>query len=797
MSGRAIVVGVDAYPDLADARTLSGAVTDALAWCDWLTSVQLLAYDEIDLFVSASPDQHPNGIVHPSLRGEARSAEIEGAILDLAASSAAGDQLFVVLCGHGIWETMGGELFLLADARSVGHKNLGLAYLSDYMLSLPFPRQLLVFDGCLNVYRPPSGDQIQPGTFGNRRQRRPETRLIQLFAAEMTQVAREADGRGLLSSEFLAATGAQPDPASLIHDFEIGETWVEIDRLVRNVIEPRVAARAAQLRPPSTQRPHWRAVSAGGAMSARRIVRTLVPTTPIRFEPAGLQLTHLSVISNRLEAFVHTSTFPPASLPTTLQVPEGSAIAHGIVPPGVSLEHSQIPFDTRRDNSVEFRLGQPPGSQPRLPTTSVTNVVHVEVVDEHGETVGFPVDYQAIESSMGDVADVFHHETGPELVFHAAQPDWMRVGSGKKTVEEHVHDSAPGLRVAVRLQRYENASEGGALAVAWSEPGDEELFAMLRERGWGSLQPSADRIDSPNEPLDEVIFLPSGPGQLRLALPWRTWAIDYFVRAGEVTIVDAPSISREAPLWAAWRSDSSQGAVIVRSSGPVSVGFDLNEQERIESGPDEWVTHNFGQLAEEPQALILRDRRNRAYEIAYLPLRSLLIDVGEGGLRIEPIVMLDDKRSALDLNPWDVIAAGAGPTSVPSDAWHLVYDKWEDWLPAVLGAHAAARMDWPGGLDALAVVDNLRGLCRDSNVDPDTILDLHLFSDPEPQVVQQLAERQAIPLFRLGLPGAIVLARKAGHEPWYQRLAEVQRQQVPESMWTAWRLRNTSDRPDE
>ncbi|MEA2622260.1 MAG: hypothetical protein QOH61_1170 [Chloroflexota bacterium] len=255
----ALVVGIDEY-ELPSIPRLRGAAADAIAVVEWLRKLQV---PDSQIFVHAAP----SATTRPALDAlgikwqDAREAAIWDSAKKLQAIPG-GTRLFVFLSGHGLYEPSSKRLFLTQESGiNDAWTNIGIDLYIDFFLSTAFPLQFLVMDGCQNYPYPkgvrptimasmPSG--VRPDQFTPK-----ETNsLTACFAATVGQLAQEIEGRGAFLRRLMPAMDpSSPMLEAVTLDFETGQRWLDIVRVMHPYVASQVATDAQNLTPSQLQTP--------------------------------------------------------------------------------------------------------------------------------------------------------------------------------------------------------------------------------------------------------------------------------------------------------------------------------------------------------------------------------------------------------------------------------------------------------------------------------------------------------------------------------------------------------------
>lgn len=205
MSNRAIVVGIQEYPELRP--ELNGARGDAQRFFDWVTTAGGVDGDEkkghAKLFLSPSPrpgralDGTPTEAL---IRAEFDALETEAAE---SPTGKAGERLYLYLSGHGFGKSIHDSALLMANATQLLTRNNvgGRAWADHFYASGYFDEVLLFMDCCRersNATATPNGPG--PGF------RTPPTssRCFYALAAQHGKLAVEREIEGVVTGVFTA-----------------------------------------------------------------------------------------------------------------------------------------------------------------------------------------------------------------------------------------------------------------------------------------------------------------------------------------------------------------------------------------------------------------------------------------------------------------------------------------------------------------------------------------------------------------------------------------------------------------
>lgn len=250
LNASALVIGVDVY-DRADIPRLTGCAADACAAANWLVRIGVPA-DNIFLHLS-----QPVGATRPRTPVAVLEADMDSLNRSMQAlQKRGGDQLFVLMSGHGLYVPVEGPIFLPSNYASPSTRtNLKINEYIRWFQSWPYRDQFLFYDACQNPTAAigqvsavqATGPDPDPATYrpldGNG--------LIACYAVSPGQEAWAGDGSGVLTSQVigeldpahwasLSADAEQQD--AILYDWTTGERRVDLKDLFNSIIKPAIEA---------------------------------------------------------------------------------------------------------------------------------------------------------------------------------------------------------------------------------------------------------------------------------------------------------------------------------------------------------------------------------------------------------------------------------------------------------------------------------------------------------------------------------------------------------------------------
>jgi hypothetical protein len=586
----ALVVGIDEYND-PGISALPGNVYSAMRAVDWLLKIGVPAH-RIRLHLSPRVDPSSPPQVRPSnYQGVAiKSAEIDVIVGSLPAmSQEQGDQLFVFLCGHGLFVpgSNGGPIFLGQDYGSqipFNQKSIRLDGLIYWIVRWQFKEQFLFYDGCQDpstsvgqvswaVPVNPMPDSALPvPIFGA---------LLACLAASPGQYAWAGSDQGVLVRHVLGAIEAALDPGlspdaqeqdSIQFDWTTGKSQLDLRSLFINIVAPAITEEANRLGR-VTQTPECSPEGLAKQKSVSPILdlaSTHCTKLTINIDPpaAALAVKQLRLSTRSpVRTFCHSAPVVDASqwmAPTPSDV-----TATCVVDPGRGWLISNSPQQATLGNqpvhiTLNFSttlLGPPPPSQlPGAPISAFNIRLHFG----DGRTAA-PLGgaYEAIARthsvSLAPPPGVtfMHQEIGPDISFD----------STVKHAEKAAAAFAAEWHTAIKRS---SAAEG--LAVSLYPPGIDPQgltpnvrFRLSKKRAstlagflaeTTSLVITRSDIDGPvlTRSLaeighDSIEWFEPGVYRLAISLPWGSWSHRFVVREGSgVTECALPERIGRPPL---------------------------------------------------------------------------------------------------------------------------------------------------------------------------------------------------------------------------------------------------------
>ena len=776
----ALVVGIDDYDA---APKLTGAVADAVAVAQWLKALGVP--DEQVLFHAA-----PGAAGRKALAGAGLTVrgctepDIWASVYELSRQS--GERLFVFLCGHGLYEPGSGRLFLTKEAGTLGaYTNLGIDAYSQHFRTMSFPRQFLVMDGCLNYpYSLTQRSQIQAAMHAGIALQPPraDTTLVRCFAAGQGEKALEVGGRGLFTSQLLPVLDpAGPAELATYLDDQAGVRLVDLRRAVNEVAGPQVAAIAHdQGRRQTTS---CEVEGAGAAATAVPVIELVPPGTArvrVVVNP-GQAIPDVKQI--RISSF---DTFgqrvvpvPPATsvtVPVVSVVPVGTTLmVNCLLRPGASWNgagYQQVTVDADRDVRFDFAPPVQPARAAVPPRAPVSTTVHT--VDQSGAVVFGMTGpaYRTIDRLLAGTRlriSLERHETGP--VLRASRADRELLDEVTARVAQAVNqETSPEVHVAItRTHTAGEVTTGVRLALPRGGP--VALAGAL-------VDVQVLQIEDRDCSLSEIAAQPvaaAGPGAVpvRLRLPWGSWSTMVHLAAGTTKRVALPASVGVPPLRVAVlakgdRSWRTGGSIVATDRRTVTARIRAG----LRGAPTEATP--WGRIAELP------GRTPIAFPLH--PYTGVAVS-RSGVVRVEPL-------SDLPRPEWDLlVSSGRLDVLDGGQARDLARQKMAEPMLGVAGAYACFALD---EREYLALV--LRNLRRLDGDIPDVAV-LAATSDRlagrhdarnREELVRLLDRPGAVPLFRWGVPLAILAARHYDLPTYAEALSSVEARLYPESVWTCW-----------
>ncbi|WP_050055189.1 caspase family protein [Pseudarthrobacter siccitolerans] len=809
----ALVVGIDTY-DSKDVPDLAGAARDAGSAVTWLKSLGV-PDEKILLHVApsnaAKSEIDSLGLAYLGCR----EPEIWTSFEKLMDNS--GSRLFVFLSGHGLWEPAGERVFLTQEANKNVMKNLGIDWYARLLRGLPFSKQFIIMDGCLNA--PYSAAQRSTFEAGKQSSVKPKPERADVdqwfcYGAAVNQRSIEDDGRGLFSRELLATLDpGRRDQRCLIIDDSTGATALDLQTAVNDIVSPNVSAKASSAFG-RRQTPGMQMLSGGAArksVSVAEFAPTATASISINIEPREA-LPEISRVTLSFDDFYWQRRVPS---PPDVSVPN---VFHSVLPPGLRMQvrcsmiaganwrqPAQQDIDTDQDREVRFiveRLSEGPsggaGVEPdpavgyltggeRVPRTEINTVA----VD--GGVVGAmsSAEYDHVREIIdrnGGRIDLEEHETGP--VLYSVDRDEGKLREVTLSIASKLSQVlSPGI--GARVRGVDTQQMTSTVSLVLSKAKALSLGGLLQHRPVIYIGDDASRSLADLR-RDPVVTVDPGPVMVRMTLPWGTWIKSIVVHPNQSVDVELPKSVGVPPLRVLLLKSTRQS-----DAGPAYSVVTLRTPTIPEHrGPDE-STVAFA-LAESSTWrsnlwLAPSSAMNGWTSLGSLPRRSgsLMFPLNRNGAvavqagkhpRAEPLSIVDSPH-------WDrLVSSGLLEDITPDEAVNLTNDKWFDPLLGLAGGYAcfAQHMD----NYARIVLENL--LRIDETMPDVTILMAALdrrAGSKSTNVRARLArllDDGAVPLFGWGVALGALAARHFGLGDLAARYEEISRSLIEESTWTLW-----------
>ncbi len=208
MPNKAIVVGIQAYPELPPA--LQGPRNDARRFHEWVTTVGGVAPGDATLILDDEPPAATALDAHPTAETLTRLFDALEAEALRQPNGRVGDRLYLYLSGHGFGQNLSDAALLMANAtRERTRNNISGRLWADHFYANGFFKEVLLFlDCCRERYQPSMING--PGTLLSPVPR-PGGRRFYGFASKYGKLAVEhvIDGRmgGVFTATLLDALG--------------------------------------------------------------------------------------------------------------------------------------------------------------------------------------------------------------------------------------------------------------------------------------------------------------------------------------------------------------------------------------------------------------------------------------------------------------------------------------------------------------------------------------------------------------------------------------------------------------
>ncbi|MFE6063094.1 hypothetical protein [Streptomyces sp. NPDC056431] len=797
----ALVVGIDAYDD-PKIKDLGGAVRDACEAVNWLRNAGV---PDDHILLHAQPTEASRPLLESLGPGvpwnEATAQAITASVSRLHALS--GTHLFVFLVGHGIYEPATKRLFITKEA-SLGKfgvlSNLAVDAYIDLFLSMAFPEQLLVMDGCQNLpYSASRRSRVVAGMPFTGFTAKAGNTLVFCFACQQGERAVEVEGRGLFLSSLLAAIDSRnPSPDVLHLDFASGDVSIDLRKAVTEVVGPPVAETAWAQRPRIRQEP---GVQVYGAGTAQNVWRLHLPPTPaarlsIAVKPASAAR-DVEAILVQVEAPPYWRRVAPVPPSKAVPVPFENRLPHATDLSVVCRLKSHAPWrkpaERRvriddKDREVVFSLRPEPIEEDARRSTWAarrddTEWVFVEGVDAAGRNTGENALDTPSESPRG--IEVTREDGG--LFISGRYDDRERLARYASHIAATVASVAPeGVSATIRGS---SAFRRTALRLVLPDGGPGTLVGSLVETPCVTVGQVTRTVQEIEE--DPLVDVQPGHVEVRVDLPWGSWSDVVEVFEGIEKDVHLPATV-------------GNGLVPLRVGIRADVWKELPRYSVLGFGarPTEAVLHGDHVGATSPQALpgsvgwLLTAHpaestwgtrvslTGTGVTFPLHPKLPLALDGTDGAARVEPL-------SPLPVADWDELVS-LGRLSGHDPQRLLQADR--AWAPDPVLTLARAYACYAAGADTYT--RGLLGLLKARGAD---ICDMAVLeratalragssvSQAARSALAPWAEAETVPVLRWGVAPAIVLAEELDLRGWRKRLETVEASLSPNSVWTVWR----------
>ena len=785
----AVVVGIDAYDHF---NHLTGAANDAVAAVEWLRRLGV-PDDQIMLHAASTGDPaktvaglglNVGGCTEPEIfRSFQRLMESKG-----------GSKLFVFLSGHGLFEPCGKRVLLTQEASQSVLSNLGIDWYAELLRGLPFKRQFIVMDGCLNLpYSPAKRATFTAGEHTGVAPGPPRAEVLQAvcWGASQGEKAYEVDGRGIFSANLLAAL--DPDhPHSLCVDIDDATGTVQLDlmRAVQKVAGPATNEQAGKM--------GW-AQNPGIHIPSLGITPPVVPVAEFT-PPAPVRLTVSIAPETALPDVTRMALWSEESdwrrvLPESWKTPIPPVYERRL-PPNIGvtvrctvrtdsqwIQPGPKDVQTVSDQEIEFDLQAGPGGPGQTQT--------VRLVDRLGRAAPAitPKRRRRVEKALDDLDGDVDFEVDRWGVSFAIEDAPERARRTALDIA-HLIDEDTDWRLETAIDVAGAASRPAeAIEVRITRSRAQRLAGLLAGDPIVSV---GDQARTPLELAEDPWVQAEGPTTVTVELPWGTWTRRVVPAAAEPTLVELPRRVGVPPLRTTMlrnpgghpghpltvrtaRTDLS-GTLIVDAEGE-PVGATLESEPSPGSAWLGRVHAPSGRVAEPG-----RWRRFLETHGLRLPLSetgSVALHLGRSP-RAEPL-------STTRGEDWDrLVAAGRLDQLSEKEAHYLAIGKWSDLLFGLAGAYACFAKHENEFLEE--TLTNLHHLDPELPDLPllEAALDQRL--DRHRDEVGRQLRPGTVPLFRWGVPIGLLAARHYDQPALGHRLEAIEARLVSTSIWTLWRV---------
>ncbi|MCX5232000.1 caspase family protein [Streptomyces sp. NPDC006553] len=811
--GWALVVGIDAYDD-PNIQDLGGAVRDA---CEAVTWLRNAGVPDDHILLNAQPTEASRPLLESLGPGvawrDASERDIAESVSRLRAQT--GSHLFVFLVGHGIYDPSAKRLFITKEASGGDFdvfSNLAVEEYIELFLSMSFPEQLLVMDGCQNVpYGESERSKIPAGMpFAGFNAKAGNT-LVFCFACQQGEQAVEVEGRGLFLKHLLAAIDTRNPSSQILHlDFDSGDVSIDLRKAVTDAVGPVVKEIAWAQRPRIRQEP---GVQVYGAGTARNVWPLHLPPTPaarlsIAVKPASA-VRDVEAILVQVEGPPYWSRVAPVPPSRTVQVPFENRLPHetslSVKCRLKSTSTWRKPAERRlrideSDREVVFALRKAQaGENTRRSTWGAgddgTAWVFVEGVDAGGRP-----DSSAIRNAVRSIGgNTPGSPPDSSSGIEVTRKDGGLFISGRYDDRERLAQFASRVATTLALAAPEGVSatisdspvsSGTAVRIVLPDGGPEPLVGSLVNTpviSVGQLTRTVRAIET-----DPLVGVQPGHVEVRVDLPWGSWSDVVEVFEGIEKDVHLPHTVGNGlvPLRVGIRADVWEGlpgcSVLGFGPRPTKAMIHGNHHGSSASlqtlpGSDGWLLTAHPEDSTWGTCVSLPDTD---VTFPLHPSLPLALDGGEGAAWVEPL-------STIPVPEWDELVSlgrlgGHEPRSL------LDADK--GWAPDPVLTLARAYACYAAGADTYT--RRILGLLRRRGVDMCDIAVLEGMTalrsgGSAPKAARSAlapwAEAETVPVLRWGVAPAIALAEELNLHAWHTRLETVEASLSPNSVWSVWR----------
>lgn len=793
----ALVIGIDNYDSILP--PLTGATRDAAMSVKWLRA---LGVPDNQILLHAAPSgvgkEEINALGLP-FRG-CSDPEIWKSFEKLMTSS--GSRLFVFLAGHGLWEPAGERVFLTQEANENVMKNLGIDWYARLLRGLPFSKQFIFMDGCLNApYSATRRSTFEAGKQGSVTPKPERADVEQWFCygAAVSQRSLEIDERGLFSSVLLATLDpGMRDLRCLVVNDSNGATSLDLQFAINNIVSPIVSARAwakSKLR----QNPGLQMLSGGASRTSVPVVefaptRTSSISIAIGPSEALSEISHVTLSFDKLDWRRRVPSPPDDSVP---------GMIHSVLPSGLWMQvrcsmidgaswrqPAQQEFDTSENREVRFVVEPvspaPAGADPIR--RSEINTVTVDGDVTGGMNSKYNSIVRTFIQSKGAAITFEEHETGPVLYARDSDEDMLR--DITLNIASKLSSELPSS-MSTRVSGVNTQQMISAVSLALSESKALLLGGLLQSHQVVLIGDDTSRSFE-ELVLNPVVAVEPGPVTVRVVLPWGTWTKRIIAVQNQVVDVVLPDHVGVPPLRVALLKSLQPSRPAPANS---VVTFRTTAVPRYQASGGSTVTFTRAKDSQWKSSLWLSPPISGGSwtAVGKLPGRmgTLIFPLNQNGVvavqsgthpRAEPL-------SNVDAPHWDrLISLGLLQEITPAEAVKITNEKWVDPLLGLAGAYAclAQQMD-----DYVNTV--LKNLDQIDPALPDVAI---LFaaldrrsgvkSDAVHSRLEKILGDGSVPLFGWGVAVGALAASYYGVNELAEKYQKISQTLVEESIWTLW-----------